>query len=375
MSYEHPVDHRTMALDTHRNAFYRRALKKWITPESVVLDLGAGLGGLGLMAASLGAKRVYLVEPTTPLEVARRLAVHNQLDDRITCIQAPIERADLGEQVDIIISVFTGNFLLEEDLLPSLAFARDTFLAPGGKLLPEGGQMWLQPVSLPGTYERQIDSWRQEIHGLSFDVMAPYALNQPVHDHFNEETIRIPLAPAGLVKSFDFMKDTVYDCDERLSFSVAESGVLHGCLGWFDMSAGRESLSTGPDSTPTHWRQIFFPLDALDVRQGERLTVSIRRRERGEWHWRVETPERQVQHSAFLSRPVSPGELASKSLSYTPEIGAEGHLVARLLAKFDGRTSLGELAQWLLDEAPERFPDHPSAVHFVETQIGRFCDL
>ena len=51
-----------MALDEVRNRAYAQALRRVITPESVVLDLGAGLGTLGLLAAKLGARRVYLVE-------------------------------------------------------------------------------------------------------------------------------------------------------------------------------------------------------------------------------------------------------------------------------------------------------------------------
>ena len=45
-------------VDAHLNA-----LAEVVGPDTVVIDLGAGTGVLGLIAARLGAKRVYLVEP------------------------------------------------------------------------------------------------------------------------------------------------------------------------------------------------------------------------------------------------------------------------------------------------------------------------
>jgi hypothetical protein len=44
-----------MIFDGVRNGAYARALAKVITPNTTVMDLGAGLGVHGLMAAKLGA--------------------------------------------------------------------------------------------------------------------------------------------------------------------------------------------------------------------------------------------------------------------------------------------------------------------------------
>ena len=38
----------------------------------------------------------------------------NNLSDKIECIEGKIEEIELPEKVDLIISVFTGNFLLSE---------------------------------------------------------------------------------------------------------------------------------------------------------------------------------------------------------------------------------------------------------------------
>ena len=62
-------------------------------------------------------------------------------------------------QADIIISVFTGNLLFGEDLLPSLFYARDRFLAPGGTLLPDAARILVCPASAPQAYVDNVDVW------------------------------------------------------------------------------------------------------------------------------------------------------------------------------------------------------------------------
>jgi hypothetical protein len=70
----------------------------------------------------------------------------NTTTEKMECISGKIEKVSLPEQVDVIISVFTGNFLLTEDLLPSLFYARDKYLRPGGKMIPDRAKMIIVPV-------------------------------------------------------------------------------------------------------------------------------------------------------------------------------------------------------------------------------------
>ena len=157
MSYELPLEQRSMVLDDHRNGFYRRALEQVIGPESVVMDLGLGI--LGFIAASLGAKKVLMVEPKTNQEAARRIAAGNGLEHKVEFIASTAEQLLSGVKVDVITSVFTGNFLLEEDLLPSLFLARDRFLKPSGSLIPDRAVMVVVPVSMSDFYDKHINRW------------------------------------------------------------------------------------------------------------------------------------------------------------------------------------------------------------------------
>ena len=308
MSYENPVSQGGMALDEHRNAFYERALRQFVHSDSVVLDAGAGIGTLGLMAAKLGARRVYLIEPATQRDTIEQLIDANQLTDRVVLLSERIESASVPEPVDVITSVFTGNFLLEEDLLPSLFLARDRWLKPGGVLLPGQGSMMVVPVSFEAYYEKQIGSWRRKPAGVVHEAMHQYAVNTLYYEHFNNVDHDMLAEPAQ-VTTLDFYTERTAACDTEIEIEVTGSGNCHGFLGWFDMSFENDWLSTGPDVPATHWSQVYLPVDpVLSLSKGDVLKFQLKRPEFGDWHWQVEVNGRCHRHSTFLSRPVSPDE-------------------------------------------------------------------
>src|SRR5690606_41767489 len=62
-----------MNSDAQRNQHYGDAISAQVRPGDRVMDLGAGLGMLGFMAARRGAA-VHFVEPEDILEVPRQMA-------------------------------------------------------------------------------------------------------------------------------------------------------------------------------------------------------------------------------------------------------------------------------------------------------------
>lgn len=55
------------------------------------MDLGAGLGVLGFIAAKAGAKKVYVVEPKPAVRTAANVASDNGLSDKVECVQEKVE--------------------------------------------------------------------------------------------------------------------------------------------------------------------------------------------------------------------------------------------------------------------------------------------
>ena len=296
--------HASMMGDTVRNDAYYRALKSVITKDSVVLDLGAGLGIHGLMAAKLGAKKVYLVEPADVIHVAKRFIKANGLEDSVEWIQGRIEDVTLPEKVDIIVSVLTGNFLLEEDLLPTLFYARDRYLKPGGHLVPDAAVMEAAPVSLPDFYDRHIDIWSESYFGLDLSVARKHAANHIYFDRAAGKKATQLASPMPLGE-FDFMAIKLAECQAKVEFSATDDAVCHGFVGWFKIRLGSEWLSTAPHEPSLHWRPAFLPLDPpMELASEHRLEFSLTRLSKGPWTWNAKSGSQNRTHSTFIGRQI-----------------------------------------------------------------------
>ena len=129
--------HEMMLLDSVRTKTYQEAINRNVKEGDIVLDVGAGSGILSLFAAKAGARKVYSVEPTSVINLAKRIAKNNNLESRIEFINSRIEEAVIPEKVDCIVSEWLGSFAVQENMIPSVAFARDHFLKRKGKMLPE----------------------------------------------------------------------------------------------------------------------------------------------------------------------------------------------------------------------------------------------
>ena len=81
------------------------------------------------------------------VEKAREIVAANGLADRITLLQGKMEEVSLPfPKVDIIISEWMGYFLLYESMLDTVLYARDTYLAPDGKIFPDKATMYVAAI-------------------------------------------------------------------------------------------------------------------------------------------------------------------------------------------------------------------------------------
>lgn len=378
--YADIASHRKMNFDPVRNSAYLSAIRKSVTPDSVVLDLGAGLGMLGFMAAKAGARKVYLVEPEGVIEVARKVAAANGFEN-VECIQATAETLKLKEKPDIILSVFTGNFLLTEDLLPSLFHARDHLLAPGGTLLPDRGRIMVAPVCAPPYYRENIESWSLEqatkngveTHGVDYRLARTYAANTLYYDTAEAFDAQLLAAPKGVME-MDFLTAARADCDHTIELSVNQAGECHGWLGWFDMRLGSEWLSTAPDAASMHWRQVFMPLEQpITLEKGQKLGFGLKRPEYGEWAWTTTHGDKQQRQSTFLSTPLTVETVRRKSDAFQPTLNERGEAMLFVLSNINGQQTTGSLADEVLRKFGRSFSSQEDSLRFVKSLVSKFA--
>ena len=198
-----PRWHFTMLQDAPRNAAFDAAIRRAVTPGTHVLDIGAGSGLLSMMAARAGAGRVVACEQNAAIaDVATRVVAANGFADRIRVVtgnSTGLDRdSDLEGHADVIVSEIVSNNLLAEGVLETLADAAGRLLAPGGQMIPAGGDVMIALASWGGAAALRVGN----VAGFDlagFDALAPVPRTVPVGD----ATLELRSAPAALM-AFDF---------------------------------------------------------------------------------------------------------------------------------------------------------------------------
>ena len=365
MSYADLGGQSSMAFDQTRNTAYAAAIRKYVTPDSVVLDLGAGLGVLGLIAAAAGARKVYLVEPESVIHGAREVAERNGFGDRVVAIQGRIEQVDLPEKVDIIISVFTGNLLYSEDLLPSLFHARDRWLKPDGKLIPDAAELIVAPVSAPRLHEEAIGAWSTPHFGLDYGSLRRFAANSLMYERRASFLPELLAEPTTLVAS-DLTSATKTDVDAETRFSISKTENCAGVQAWIRIRLGETWLGSGPLDQDVHWTPQLMLFDPeMPVAAGEQLNFHLKRPAHGEWTWAMQGVAGRRRQSTFLSQVLPLQELRKLAPDYVATLSERGLAVRDLLTHMDGSIRSEQIATHLKATYPRQFVDEASALAFV----------
>ncbi|HEX8141424.1 MAG TPA: 50S ribosomal protein L11 methyltransferase [Pyrinomonadaceae bacterium] len=277
--YAHLPVHAAMLSDRARCDAYRRALAKWVNAGDVVLDVGAGTGILSLFAVRSGARKVYAVERTSIGNLARQLIETNGLAEQVQVIQGNMETIELPEQVDLIVSEWMGGYGVDEGFLPAVLIARDRWLKPVGKMLPERVTSWVAPVS-DSELESDSGFWHSRPYGVDFSLIAEMIANEVRYcqHHITGDTLLAEPQPM-------WMTD-VYTCSVEearsvfkvsLSFPITRAGNFNALATWFHAEFGRGvALTNAPDAPKTHWGRFIYPLDdAMKVERGTEVSVKF----------------------------------------------------------------------------------------------------
>ncbi len=181
-----------MAADLPRIQAYSEALRRVITPESVVVEIGTGSGVMAMHACQLGARRVYAIEAEDAIETARVSAAQNGFADRIVFIHDVSTNVTLPEPGDVLFSDLRGILPLHNAHLETIIDARRRFLKPGGVQIPQRDTLYVAPVSAPDVYQDVVEPWTKNPFGLNMDAGRQWTINQRYRRRVQAEQIAFP---------------------------------------------------------------------------------------------------------------------------------------------------------------------------------------
>jgi len=300
-----------MLADAARMNAYTAALRRAVKPDSVVMDLGCGVGVFALLACKLGARRVYAVEPENIVGLAREVAAANGFSDRIEFFEKLSTEITLPEPATIIIADLRGVLPWFERNIPSIIDARERLLAPGGVLIPERDVLWASVVEAPEQYKEIVGPWGNQ---FALDLAAGRRLVTNTWRKSRIKPEQLLTAPACWT-TLDYYEVNNPDIHAVVSLWAARTGTAHGIAVWFDSELAEGiRFSNHPAAPETIYGTGFFPFsDPVEVSEGDRITVQLAAdlvNDGYVWRWETEIPGKaSFKQSTFFGVPLLTNQL------------------------------------------------------------------
>lgn len=364
-----------MINDTVRMDAYVQALRRVITTDSVVLDIGTGTGVFAVLAHRFGARRVIAIEPNDAIIVAREIAAANGCGEAIEFHQALSTEVSLTEPADVILSDLRGVLPFFQHHIPALVDARRRLLAPNGVLIPQHDEIWLSVVEEAEAYGAITVPWTANPYGLDMRAGARLLVNQWTRIAANAAQL---LADPVLCGTLDYQTIEAPDFASEVRLVASRDGIAHGLCVWFDATLapgiGFSNAPGLPGATRPIYRNGFFPfLKPVDLRAGDVITIALKADlVGGDYLWRWDThivdqsePDRvkaDFHQSTLAGEPFSLENLRKRASDHVPDVNEDGEIDRAILQLMHSGVSLGEIASHIASEHSQRFRDWHQAL-------------
>jgi len=272
--------HEMMLADEVRLDAYHRAIAAHVKPGQTVLDVGTGSGVLAFFAAQRGARTVYAIDHAEIIDVAKRVAEHNRITN-VEFLELNSKGFAPAERLDHIVQEQIGWCLFEENMVATLVDLRDRVLKPGGRILPNRFDLFIEPVQLKDKYRIPF-IWEQRVQNIDYGCMQDLSrVEVPRGYHLRSlwaDEVSHLLCEPELLYSCDLetMKET--DLPDRFGSRriVEHEGRLDGyCLYFRAIFDDTISFSTFPFDERTHWGVPLFRVEAQSCRKGDALDYEL----------------------------------------------------------------------------------------------------
>lgn len=375
-----PLDeHYTYVSDPVRIAAYEAAVAAVVRAGSVVVDLGSGTGVLGLLACRAGARKVYSIEATAILELARRIAVDNGCADRIEFMRGSSNNICLPEPADVILCDQAGPFGFESGLLDELPDARRRFLKPGGTAIPMRLRLYVAPAACPELYE-PLQFWNTRAAGLDFRAAGVAAVNSPRFEQVS--AVRLLGEPA-LAGEIDLSANEARPVHLSASLRTLRPGPLHGIAGWFEVELAPGVWMTNSPLCPNRIQRaiMLLPLEqAVPVSENTPLDVAVDFVPYPQiLTWRVRFPSiegdpAQMTQSTWKALLANSAEMGLGRPDATPKLTPHSRARLAIMQWCDGGTRVRDIETRLAGCFSDLFRSPEEVQSFVRDVLCESCE-
>lgn len=273
-----PLWHVPMMNEPERNQAFHDGLQSAVTAEKIVFEIGTGSGLLAMMAAKLGARKVYTCEAVGLIAgTARKIIKGNNYQDQITVLakasHAVQLEKDMPAKADILLHEIFSSELLGEHVLPAIEDAKERLLKPGGEVLPSSASIMIALVS--------GDELGKSLHvdeSFGFDLREFNAIHPKKRPLYREDLAPVLLSDDVEAFRFDFCRQSKFPAErKRIDITARKAGLCYGVIQWIRIELGPGAHFENHPSRRrpvSNWQHTIYGFDE-PIRLSEGSVVAI----------------------------------------------------------------------------------------------------
>lgn len=373
--------YRHLLYDDLRIEAFRKAITTLVNSDTIVAEIGFGLGTYSFFAAMSGAKKIYALENAAIFAVGKELARRNGLADKIIFFNDHSKNVTLPEKVDYIIMEDYPPLFIYPGLIDTLTDARKRFLKPTGKFIPNDFQIKFAPVEYPEFFKiHQSGDWKNDrVYGIDWEYLTELIFNK-THS-VSDKKLRLLSRDIPLVK-FDLTtcRDVAFHFSDKIT--IDHNGTLHGLAGWWDCwFTPDQFFSNSPLAPANTWGQLFFPIRyPVRVKKGDLVGVelhSFQSKYSGDvnYRWSVDFNNTKQDYNTFVSRIGSKEHLHQLNPENSIHLNSDGLIARTIFHHIQENMTFQATAEALCRQYPAQFPTIEQALVRIYDVLGHYIQV
>lgn len=295
-AFNHLREHEFILADKQRVAAYHAAIFRFINPGDVVIDLGTGAGILAFFASQRGAKKVYAIDHSNIISIAKRVAEFNKLNN-IEFVQIHSRQLVLDSFADAIIHEQMGNFLFDERMIENVCDLRDRLLKEGGRIIPDKFELFIEPVKMADIHHIPMIK-EMKINGIDFSCIQEKGVEELYSYIWRADPAAVDffLCEPKSIYSLNIQTITPSDLPHAFDYSraVKRAGRLDGFVVYFKSIFDDDLfITSGPFlNRATSWKYYLLRVPSIVYKKGDIIKFHLRTSDISNpatWQWELES--------------------------------------------------------------------------------------
>jgi len=370
-------NYRHLLNDKKRIKAFRRAINTLVNTNNSVAEIGAGLGTYSFFAIQNGASPVYAIEMGDIYYTAQKIAQKNGLESRVNFIHDKSTQVNLPQKVDYLIMEDYRPFFLYKGLENTIKDARNRFLAPDGRFIPNRIILYICPVQSKELWNK-VALWERKskkLYDIDWSYTTKLSFNQL---HQTGDSKMKLLGKKSKIKNINLSQDNDFTFKFQTNAKIKQAGIIHGLVGWWDCYFTPEQyFSNSPIGPKNTWGQTFFPIrKPLKVEKNQQIHIGLYTLEsqhsgKINYKWWIQNEKKREGHNTFQGSTTPLEKILNQNINNKPKLNQKGKIAKYILQNI-GDKSFQQLAQDIQNRYSNYFNSQSEATKFINNYIQKF---